>query len=134
MSSSAGAAGPHAKADDPGAEAAANRARSVHAGYRDGVESCAAHVNQRDPWNNCGFRRFAPGKRSLNMTSLKVLSAAAALALVLPMATPSFAQSRASVVGGGAHIGGGGGGAHFGGGGFSGGARMGGAGFSGGGA
>ncbi|WP_409188992.1 BA14K family protein [Bradyrhizobium sp. RDM4] len=70
------------------------------------------------------------------MTSLKVLSAAAALALVLPMATPSFAQSRASVVGGGAHIGGGGGGggAHFGGGGFSGGARMGGGGFSGGGA
>ncbi|MBR0775462.1 BA14K family protein [Bradyrhizobium diazoefficiens] len=55
------------------------------------------------------------------MTSLKVLSAAAAVALVLPLATPSFAQGVRG--GGGAHIGGGGGGAHFGGGG---GARMGG--------
>ncbi|OKO77259.1 hypothetical protein AC629_31865 [Bradyrhizobium sp. NAS80.1] len=52
------------------------------------------------------------------MKSLKVLSAAAAVALVLPLATPSFAQgpSRGAAVGGG-------GGAHFGGGG---GARMGG--------
>jgi hypothetical protein len=58
-----------------------------------------------------------PGKGVLIMKSLKVLSAAAAVALVIPLATPSFAQSRAAVVGGGAHIGGGGGGAHFGGGG-----------------
>ncbi|PJG50192.1 BA14K family protein [Bradyrhizobium forestalis] len=58
------------------------------------------------------------------MNNLKVLSAAAAVALVLPLATPSFAQNRpASGGGGGAHIGGGGGGAHFGGG-----ARMGGGG------
>lgn len=64
------------------------------------------------------------------MKSLKVLSAVAAAALVIPLATPSFAQSRAAVVGGGAHIGGGGGGAHFGGGG--GGARMGGGSFGGG--
>lgn len=63
------------------------------------------------------------------MNSLKVLSAAAAVALVLPLASPSFAQSRpAAGGGGGAHIGGGGGGAHFGGGG--GGARMGGGGFA----
>jgi hypothetical protein len=54
------------------------------------------------------------------MTSLKVLSAAAAMALVLPLATPSFAQGH------GGHGGGhGGGGAHFSGGG-GGGARMGG--------
>ncbi|MGY8631628.1 BA14K family protein [Bradyrhizobium sp. 14AA] len=63
------------------------------------------------------------------MTSLRVLGAAAAVALVLPLATPSFAQNRPAA-GGGAHIGGGGGGAHFGGGG----ARMGGGGFQGGGA
>jgi len=50
------------------------------------------------------------------MKSLKVLSAAAAMALVLPLASPSFAQNRPTV-GGGAHVGGGGGGAHFGGGG-----------------
>ncbi|KYK50514.1 MULTISPECIES: BA14K family protein [Bradyrhizobium] len=64
------------------------------------------------------------------MSSLKILSAAAAVALVVPFATPSFAQ-RPGVGGGGggAHVGGGGGGgggAHFGGGG--GGARMGGGG------
>ncbi|WFU77567.1 BA14K family protein [Bradyrhizobium sp. CIAT3101] len=63
------------------------------------------------------------------MNSLRVLSAAAALALVLPMATPSFAQGPGGH--GGGHVGGGGGGAHFGGGG--GGARMGGGGFAGGG-
>jgi hypothetical protein len=69
------------------------------------------------------------------MNSLRVLSAVAALALVLPMATPSFAQGRGGHGGGGghfgggggAHFGGGGGGAHFGGGGF-GGARIGGGG------
>ncbi|TYL99958.1 BA14K family protein [Bradyrhizobium rifense] len=61
------------------------------------------------------------------MRSLKVLSAAAALALVLPMATPSFAQGHGGHGGGGGgHIGGGGG-PHFGGGG---GARMGGGGFA----
>ncbi|MCK1273467.1 MULTISPECIES: BA14K family protein [unclassified Bradyrhizobium] len=61
------------------------------------------------------------------MKSLKVLSTAAAVTLVIPLATPSFAQSRAAAVGGGgAHFGGGGGGAHFGGGG--GGARFGGGG------
>lgn len=63
------------------------------------------------------------------MNSLKVLSAVAAVALVLPLASPSFAQSRAAVVGGGGHIGSGGGGSHIGGGGgggFGGGARMGG--------
>lgn len=65
------------------------------------------------------------------MRSLRALSAAAALALVLPMATPSFAQGHGGHGGGfgGGHIGGGGG-AHFGGGG---GARMGGGGFGGGG-
>lgn len=59
------------------------------------------------------------------MNSLKFLSAAAAVALVIPFASPSFAQqSRAGAVGagGGAAIGGGGGG------GFGGGARMGGGG------
>lgn len=71
------------------------------------------------------------------MNSLRVLSAAAALALVLPMATPSFAQGRGGHGGGGggghfgggggAHFGGGGGGAHFGGGG----AHIGGGGFGG---
>lgn len=62
------------------------------------------------------------------MNSLRVLSAAAALALVLPMTAPSFAQGPGgrSSGGGGAHIGGGGGGAHFGGGG--GGAHVGGGG------
>ncbi|AMA57947.1 BA14K family protein [Bradyrhizobium sp. CCGE-LA001] len=61
------------------------------------------------------------------MNSLKVLSAAAAVALVLPLASQSFAQGRPGI-GGGAHVGGGGGGANFGGGG----ARMGGGGFGGG--
>jgi hypothetical protein len=65
------------------------------------------------------------------MKSLKVLSAAATVALVLPFATPSFAQHRPGG-GGGAHIGGGGahfgGGARMGGGGFGGGARIGGGG------
>lgn len=51
------------------------------------------------------------------MNSLKVLSAAAALALVLPMTTPSFAQGP----GGGGRGGGGGGGAAMGGGGGGGG-------------
>ncbi|TFV68637.1 BA14K family protein, partial [Bradyrhizobium frederickii] len=60
------------------------------------------------------------------MNSLRVLSAAATLALVLPMTAPSFAQDRAARGGGGGvHIGGGGGGAHVGGGGMGGGARMG---------
>lgn len=71
------------------------------------------------------------------MNRLKVLSAAAALAFVLPMATPSYAQFHGGHGGGGggAHFGGGGGGAHFGGGGghmgggsFGGGARIGGGG------
>ncbi|MDA9521134.1 hypothetical protein XI06_12260 [Bradyrhizobium sp. CCBAU 11434] len=67
------------------------------------------------------------------MRSLRVLSAAAALALVLPMATPSFAQGHGGHGGGGGHFAGGGGGAHFGGGGarmggFSGGAHFGGGG------
>lgn len=75
------------------------------------------------------------------MNSLKVLSATAAVALMLPLASPSFAQVQGGRGGGGggahfggggggAHVGGGGGGAHFGGGGFGGGARMGGGGFS----
>lgn len=66
------------------------------------------------------------------MNSLRILSAAAALALVLPMATPSYAQfhgghggggggAHFSGGGGGAHVGGGGGAAHFGGGSFGGG-------------
>ncbi|SFI54908.1 BA14K family protein [Bradyrhizobium sp. Gha] len=56
------------------------------------------------------------------MNSLRVLGAAAALALVIPMATPSFAQGRGGHGGfGGGHFSGGGahfsgGGAHFGGG------------------
>ncbi|MDD1535895.1 MULTISPECIES: BA14K family protein [unclassified Bradyrhizobium] len=59
------------------------------------------------------------------MNNLRVLSAAATLALILPMTTPGFAQDRAAGAGGaGVHVGGGGGGAHIGGGG--GGARMGG--------
>lgn len=65
------------------------------------------------------------------MNSLKVLSAAAALALVLPMTSPSFAQGGGpggarggGGGGGGAAMGGGGGGASIGGGG--GGGRMGG--------
>lgn len=69
------------------------------------------------------------------MNSLKILSAAAAVALVLPFAAPSFAQ-RPGVGGGGgggAHIGGGGGGAHFGGGARMGGGGGGGAAFRGGG-
>ncbi|MBW7963852.1 BA14K family protein [Bradyrhizobium sp. BR 10261] len=59
------------------------------------------------------------------MNSLRVLGAAATLALVLPMATPSFAQGHGGHFGGGggAHFSGGGahfsgGGAHFGGGSF----------------
>ena len=62
------------------------------------------------------------------MNSLRVLSAAAALALVLPMTTPSFAQGHGGHFGGGAHFSGGGGGAHFsGGGGHFGGGSFGGA-------
>jgi hypothetical protein len=73
------------------------------------------------------------------MNSLRVLSAAATLALVLPLATPSFAQGHGGHGGGGGvHFGGGGGGAHFsgggaphmGGGGFAGGARIGGGNFA----
>ena len=66
------------------------------------------------------------------MNSLRVLSAAAALALVLPMSSPSFAQGPGARVSGAPAVGGGGGGgAHIGGGGmgggsFGGGARMGG--------
>jgi hypothetical protein len=63
----------------------------------------------------------------LNMKSLRILSAAAAVALVLPLATPSFAQGRGGHGGGGGGHFGGGGGAHFGGGG----ARMGGGSFGG---
>jgi hypothetical protein len=62
------------------------------------------------------------------MNSLKILSAAAALALVLPLATPSasFAQSRFGGGGGGGHaaFGGGGGGARIGGGAVGGGAAF----------
>jgi hypothetical protein len=77
-----------------------------------------------------------PGKGVLIMKSLKVLSAAAVVALVLPLATPSFAQHARGGGGGGVHVGGGGGGAHFGGGGGGahfggGGARMGGGNFGG---
>ena len=70
------------------------------------------------------------------MNNLRVLSAVAALALALPMATPSFAQGPGGHGGGGAHFGGGGahftggGGVHMGGGGFGGGARMGGGNFA----
>src|SRR5882757_2540866 len=104
MSSSAGAAVSHAKRGD-GAEVAANRTRSVHAGYSGRMEICVSHAHRRDPRNHRSFEGFAFGKRSLTMNSLRVLSAAAALALVLPMATPSFAQGH------GGH--GGGGGGHF---------------------
>ncbi|MBR0831682.1 BA14K family protein [Bradyrhizobium manausense] len=63
------------------------------------------------------------------MNNLRVLSAAAALALVLPMAPPSFAQGPGGHGGGGggAHFAGGGGGAHIGGGG---GGHVGGGGFA----
>lgn len=58
------------------------------------------------------------------MTSLKILSAAAVMALVLPLATPtaSFAQDKGSgaAIGGGGMRGGGGGAAIGGGGGFAG--------------
>ena len=66
------------------------------------------------------------------MNSLRVLGAAAALALVIPMATPSFAQGRGGHGGfGGGHFSGGGahfsgGAAHVGGGNFGGAARFGG--------
>src|SRR4051794_31236378 len=54
-----------------------------------------------------------PGKGVLIMKSLKVLSAAAAVALVLPLATPSFAQGRGGHGGGGGGHFRGGGGGHF---------------------
>ena len=66
-------------------------------------EGCPRTQTVRDPRNSSPFMGFASGKRSLIMKSLKVLSAAAAVALVLPLATPSFAQGR------GGHGGGGGG-------------------------
>jgi hypothetical protein len=68
------------------------------------------------------------------MISLKVLSAAAVMALMLPLAAPteSFAQLGSKASGGGVAVGGGGGGGGFRGGG--GGAAVGGGGFRGGGA
>ena len=116
-----------AKCGAPGVSPAANRTRSVHAGYSGHMETCATRAHRREPWNRGPFKRFASGIRSLNMKSLKVLSVAAAVALVLPMATPSFAQGRGGHGGGGGGHFGGGGGAHFGGGG----ARMGGGSFGG---
>jgi hypothetical protein len=86
------------------------------------VEISTSRAHRREPRNNGHFNGFAFWRRSLNMRSLRVLSAAAALALVLPMATPSFAQGH------GGHGGGGGGGGHVMGGGFGGGARIGGGG------
>ncbi|WP_407183432.1 BA14K family protein [Bradyrhizobium centrosematis] len=62
------------------------------------------------------------------MNSLRVLSAAAALALVVPMTSPSFAQGPGARVSGTPQVSGGGGARMGGGGGFGGGARMGGGG------
>ncbi|HYS46882.1 MAG TPA: hypothetical protein VEM35_10600, partial [Rhizomicrobium sp.] len=48
-------------------------------------ERLPSHAHRRDPRNPLRFEGFASGKRSLTMNSLKVLSAAAAVALVLPL-------------------------------------------------
>jgi hypothetical protein len=98
------------------------------------MEICLSHAHRRDPRNIWPFQRVCFQEKESKMNSLRLLSAAAALALVLPMATPSFAQGHGGHGGGGGGHGGGGGGAHFGGGGarmgggFGGGARMGGGG------
>src|SRR3954453_21915158 len=117
MSSSARAAVPRCRCVLPARNAAANRTRSVHAGYSVAMRTFRRTQTPVIPGTPALSWGLLPGKGVLIMKSLKVLSAAAAVALVIPLATPSFAQSRAAVVGGGAHIGGGGGGAHFGGGG-----------------
>src|SRR3954464_15130460 len=135
MSSSARAAAPRCGCSLPVRTAAANRTRSVHAGYSVAVRSFRRTQTPVIPGTPALSWGLLPGKGVLIMKSLKVLSAAAAVALVLPLATPSFAQGRGGHGGGGgAHFGGGGGGAHFGGGGAhfgGGGARMGGGNFGG---
>src|SRR3954447_3495462 len=136
MSSSAGAAVPCCRCGRRHTDSAANRTRSVHAGYSLAMKTCPRTQTAVIPGTTALSSGLLPGKGVLIMRSLKVLSAAAAVALVLPLATPSFAQGRGGHGGGGgghfgggggAHFGGGGGGAHFGGGG----ARMGGGNFGG---
>src|SRR3954469_166766 len=118
MSSSARAAAPRCGCSLPVRTAAANWTRSVHAGYSVAVRSFRRTQTPVIPGTPALSWGLLSGKGVLIMKSLKVLSTAAAVALVIPLATPSFAQSRAAAVGGGgAHFGGGGGGAHFGGGG-----------------
>src|SRR3954447_20761525 len=143
MSSSARAAAPRCRCGLPARNAAAKRTRSVHAGYSVAMRACPRTQTPVIPGTPALSWGLLPGKGVLIMKSLKVLSAAAAVALVLPLATPSFAQGRGGHGGGGgghfgggggAHFGGGGGGAHFGGGGAhfgGGGARMGGGNFGG---
>src|SRR4051812_16294949 len=136
MSSSAGAAVPCCRCVAGHTDSAANRTRSVHARYSVAMKTCPRTQTAVIPGTTALSSGLLPGKGVLIMRSLKVLSAAAAVALVLPLATPSFAQGRGGHGGGGgghfgggggAHFGGGGGGAHFGGGG----ARMGGGNFGG---
>src|SRR3954467_1975028 len=119
MSSSARAAAPRCGCSLPVRTAAANRTRSVHAGYSVAVRCFRRTQTPVIPGTPALSWGLLPGKGVLIMKSLKVLSAAAAVALVLPLATPSFAQGpgRGGGGGGGAHFGGGGGGAHIGGGG-----------------
>src|SRR6478609_8518464 len=116
--------------------AAAKRTRSVHAGYSVAMKACPRTQTVVIPGTPALSWFLFPRKGVLIMKSLKVLSAAAVVALVLPLATPSFAQHARGGGGGGVHVGGGGGGAHFGGGGGGahfggGGARMGGGNFGG---
>src|SRR4051794_40029474 len=117
MSSSARAAAPHCRCGLPARTAAANRTRSVHAGYSVSMRACHRTQTPVIPGTTALLWGLLPGKGVLIMKSLKVLSTAAAVALVIPLATPSFAQSRGGHGGGGGGHFGGGGGAPFGGGG-----------------
>src|SRR3954468_10082360 len=121
MSSSARAAAPRCRCGLPARNAAAKRTRSVHAGYSVAMRACPRTQTPVIPGTPALSWGLLPGKGVLIMKSLKVLSTAAAVALVIPLATPSFAQGPGrgggGGGGGGAHIGGGGGGAHIGGGG-----------------
>src|SRR4051812_25676956 len=119
MSSSAGAAVPCCRCVAGHTDSAANRTRSVHAGYSVAMKTCPRTQTAVIPGTTALSSGLLPGKGVLIMRSLKVLSAAAAVALVLPLATPSFAQGRGGHGGGGGgHFGGGGGGPLRGGGGL----------------
>src|SRR3954454_14199507 len=116
MSSSARAAAPGCRCGLPARNAAANRTRSVHAGYSVAMRTFRRTQTPVIPGTPALSWGLLPGKGVLIIKSLKVLSAAAAVALVLPLATPSFAQGPGRGGGGGGGHFGGGGGAHFGGG------------------